>query len=1075
VAITDLSIRRPVFATVLNLLIVTIGAAAYFSLPVREYPDIDPPVVSVSTVYFGASPETIEATITEPIERVVNGVEGIRSISSTSSFGQSSINLEFEAGRDIDVAVTEVNTAVQQAIRELPQEAEQPVITKSRAESQPIIWISLLGEGYSAEDKTDILDRLVRTPLQLLPGVSRVIIGGQREYAMRVWLDPERMAARQVTAGDVWAAIRANNLQVPGGELEGTGRKFTVRIDAQVDDPRVFERLVIRRDGDQVVRIADVGRVELGSANYNTITRSNGEPTIGAGVVRQSTANELEVSRAVRAALPEIEKTLPEGLWLQIAIDNSIFVEASLREAFRTLLIVLGLVVLVNLFFLRSVTTTLITAVAIPVSLIGTFALMFLFGFTINVLTVLGLILAIGLLVDDSIVVLENIYRRQELGESRLRAAFNGSREVVFPVIATTAAVIAVLLPLSAIPGNTGKLFREFAWTMTFAVAFSSLVALTMVPMACSIFLRIRKKHGALWNAIERTLSWSEHAYRRSLDASLRHRYVVAFFFALVLAGSWLLFRAMPTDLVPVEDRGQILTVVRAPQGSTAAYTDRAMRQVEELVLAIPEVERVFAAVSLGFGGPPDTSSGIVFSRLRHWDEREVKQQEIVERLFPQYMAIPEALVFPINPPSLGQNSRSADIQLVLKSPDAQLDELAEIGGRVMARMGEIPGLVNVDSDLRLDNPELEIEIDRELAADLGIPVSEIANSIRLLVAEGPSDEFVLRGRQYDVIMALAAEHRAVPDLLRRIHVRAANGQMVPLESLVTLSPGIDAATLNHYDLQRSATVSANLAPGATLGATVPAVLAAAEELLPTGWSTSLGGGAREFVESSGSIYITFVVALAFIFLVLAAQFESWVHPLTVMLSVPLAGFGALATLRLTGNTLNLYSGIGLILLIGLVTKNAILLVEFANQERARGAGIREAVRRAGAIRFRPILMTSMTSVLGAMPLAFAVGAGAESRRPIGAAVVGGLLFSTFFTLLVIPLVYLGMVRVAERLGLKTIPPLTELDTEPEDAVAAGSGGEDAASPEAGVEDDERGVEVAAGEEPDRRRELQQV
>ncbi|HVS64160.1 MAG TPA: efflux RND transporter permease subunit [Thermoanaerobaculia bacterium] len=1037
-ALTDLSIRRPVFATVLNLLIVTVGAAAFFSLPVREYPDIDPPIVSITTVYFGASPETIEATITEPIERVVNGVEGIRSISSTSSFGQSSINLEFEAGRDIDIAVTEVNTAVQQAIRELPQEAEQPIITKSRAESQPIIWISLLGEGYSAEDKTDILDRLVRTPLQLLPGVSRVIIGGQREYAMRVWLDPERMAALRVTAGDVRAAIRANNLQVPGGELEGSGRKFTVRVDAQVDDPRVFERLVIRRDGDQVVRIADVGRVELGSANYNTITRSNGEPTIGAGVVRQSTANELEVSRAVRAALPAIADTLPEPLWLQIAIDNSIFVEASLREAFRTLLIVLSLVVLVNLFFLRSLTTTLITAIAIPVSLVGTFALMFLFGFTVNVLTVLALILAIGLLVDDSIVVLENIYRRQELGEGRLRAAFNGSREVVFPVMATTAAVIAVLVPLSAMPGNTGKLFREFAWTMTFAVAFSSLVALTMVPMACSIFLRIRKKHGAVWRGIESLLSRSESAYRSALGFALRQRLVVAIFFALVLAGSWLLFRAMPTDLVPVEDRGQILTMVRAPQGSTAAYTDRAMRQVEDIVLDIPEVERTFAAVALGFGGPPDTSNGIVFSRLKHWDQREVKQQEIVERLFPQYLAIPEALVFAINPPSLGQNSRSADIQVVLKSPDAELSEFAEVGGSLIERMQGIPGLVNVDSDLRFDNPELEVEIDRELAADLGIPVSEIADSIRLLVAQGPSDAFVLRGRQYDVIMALAAEHRAVPDQLRRIHLRAADGQMVPLESLVRLRPGIDAATLNHYDLQRSATVTANLAPGATLGATVPAVLDAAGDLLPAGWSTSLGGGAREFAESSGSLAGVFAVALVIIFLVLAAQFESWVHPLTVMVSVPLAGFGALATLELTGNTLNLYSGIGLVLLIGLVTKNSILLVDFANQERARGTGVREAIRNAGAIRFRPILMTSLTSILGALPLALATGAGAESRRPIGAAIVGGLLFSTFFTLLVIPLVYLAMVRIAERVGLKTIPPLIELET---DAEAAAPGG----------------------------------
>jgi multidrug efflux pump len=654
------------------------------------------------------------------------------------------------------------------------------------------------------------------------------------------------------------------------------------------------------------------------------------------------------------------------------------------------------------------------------------------------VLTVLGLILAIGLLVDDSIVVLENIYRRQELGESPLRAALNGSREVVFPVIATTAAVIAVLVPLSMMPGNTGKLFREFAWTMTFAVALSSLVALTMVPMACSLFLRVERKHGPVWNVIESGLRGSERTYRALLDAALRHRLVVAVFFVLVLAGSWLLFRTTPTDLAPIEDRGQILVMIRSPQGATAAYTDRAMRQAEALLFEIPEIDRAFASIGMPFAGPPSTANGMVFARLRHWDERDVTQQEIVGRLFGPFMAIPEALVFPVNMPSLGQNSRNAELQLVLKSPDAELAELAGVGAQLVDRLRALPFLANVDSDLRLDNPELDVEIDRELAADLGIPVSEVAESIRLLVAQGPSDEFILRGRQYDVIMALAAEQRAVPDQLRRIHLRAADGTMVPLDSLVTLRAGIDTATLNHYDLQRSVTVSANLAPGGTLGQAVPAARTATEGLLPSGWSVALGGGAREFEESRGSMGGVFTIALLVIFLVLAAQFESWVHPLTVMLSVPLAGFGALATLRLSGNTLNLYSGIGLILLIGLVTKNAILLVDFANQERARGAGVRDAIRRAGAIRFRPILMTSLTSILGALPLALATGAGAESRRPIGAAIVGGLLFSTFFTLLVIPLVYLAMVRIAERLGLETIPPLVEL--EPEPAVEGGDG-----------------------------------
>ena len=1042
--IADVSINRPVLATVMNLLILVVGAVAYRALPVREYPDVDPPVVSVSTVYFGASPQTVETSITEPLEEVLNGVEGLRSISSMSAFGFSSIGVEFEAGRDIDLASTDVSNAVQQALGELPLEAEKPVITKSRAESQPIMWITLLGEGYSAVDKTDLADRLIKTPLQLLPGVSRVMIGGERRYAMRVWLDPARMAARGVEAADVRQAIRNNNLQAPAGEIEGTGRKFTVNVDAKIDDPRVYERLVIRRDGDSVVRIEDVGRVEIGSANYDTITRSDGVGTVGVGVIRQSTSNELEVSRAVREAIPQIQATLPPGLELYVAVDNTVFVEASLKEAFKTLFIALALVVVVNLVFLRSIITTIITAVSIPVSLVGTFAVMYAVGFSVNVLTMLALILAIGLLVDDSIVVLENVYRRQELGESRRRAALNGTREVAFPVIATTAAVVAVLIPLSAIPGNTGKLFREFSFSMATSVALSGFVALTLVPMACSLFLKLGKKHGRVYYAIERGLEGIAHGYHRALRWSVAHRALVGLFFLGTLAATFLLVRAIPTTLVPVEDRGQILTMVRAPQGSTAAYTDRAMRKVEAIINNVPEVARTFAAVSLAMGGPPDTSNGIVFARLEHWDDRDRKQQDIVNELFPQYMAIPEALVFPINPPSLGQNSRSADIEVVIKSPDAQLEDFGQVAGALVAEARQIPGLANVDSDVRLDNPQVDIEIDRETAADLGVSVASIAESLRLLVAEGPADEFVLRNKEYDIVMALQPIYRSMPDQLGEIHVRAADGRMVPLDSLLRVIPTTGPATLNHYAQQRSATFTANLAPGATLGEALPAVLAAAERVMPDGWSTDLRGVSREFAESSSAIYLTLGVALLVIFLVLAAQFESFLHPLTVMMSVPLAALGALGTLMLTGSTLNIYSGIGIILLVGLVTKNAILLVDFANQERARGTELVPAMIAAGSVRFRPILMTSATSILGAVPLALAVGAGAESRRQIGIAIVGGLTFSTVFTLLVIPVVYIVVVRVAERLGFSTIPPAVELDLEvgrdDEEAAAAAAG-----------------------------------
>ncbi len=1032
--LSSLSIRRPVLATVANLLIVVLGLAAWRNLPVREYPDIDIPVVSITTTYLGASPQTIEATVTEPIEQALGGIEDIRSISSTSAFSVSQINIEFQGGRDIDLAANDVTNGIQRAFGQLPQEVETPIVSKASAGgSGAIMWITLFGDDYSPEDKTDVAERLVKTPLQLLPGVARVMIGGERRYAMRIWLDPAKMAARGVEATDIRRAVRGNNLQVPAGEIQGEGRKFTLNIDAKISDPRVYERLVIRRDGDQAVRIEDVGWVELGSANYNTITRANGRPTVGIGIIPLSTANEMEVAAAVRRALPGVEATLPDGMELFIGPDNTIFVAESLKEAWRTLLIVFGLVMLVNLVFLRSVVTTLISSVAIPISLIGTLAVMFVLGFSINVLTVLGLILAIGMLVDDSIVVLENVYRRQELGETPRRAAFNGSREVAFPVIATSAAVIAVLVPLASVSGNTGRLFREFAWTMAAAVAISTLVALTLVPMACALYLRLRREHGIVYRGIDLVLNGIARFYARTLGWSLRHRWVMAIFLIATVAGVWQLFRTTPTTLVPIEDRGTFMTMLRAPQGSTAAYTDRALQQVEKEILALPELHGTFMAVAMGFGGPADTASGLAFVRLKDWDQRTRSQQEIVAQLFPKFMAIPEALVFPINPPSMGQNSRNADIQLAIRSSSADLDEFQQVSLALQERMRAIPGLLNIDSDLRFENPQVDVSIDRERTSDLGLSADAVADSLRLLVSEGPSDEFVLRNKQYDVVMSLAPRYRSFPEQLDEIHVRTALGTMVPMSSVVTATPTTAPATLNHYDLQRSATVTANLAPNATLGATLPPVLDAAADLLPAGFSIALGGVSREFVDSAGAIYVTFAVALLIIYLVLAAQFESFLHPFTVMLSVPLACLGALATLQLLGHTLNIYSSIGIVLLVGLVTKNSILLVDFANQERARGTDLLPALLAAGRIRFRPILMTSMTSILGAIPLAIAVGAGAESRRPIGAAVVGGLVFSTVFTLVVIPAIHVFVVRFGERIGLNTIPPLIELDLELDD------------------------------------------
>jgi len=1055
VRLSDLSIQRPVLATVMSLLIVVAGGASFFALPVRELPDVDRPLVSVSTIYLGASPETVEATITEPLEQVLNGIEGIRSIDSQSAFGESSINIEFEAGTDLDIAATDVSNAILRAVDRLPDDARRPVVRKAGANARPIMFLNIFGEGYSPVDLSDIADRIVRTPLQLLPGVAQAFVAGERRYAMRVWLDPARMAARGVDALDVRNAIRESNLQLPAGELEAQGRKFTINADARLHDAAAFERIAIREEDGIPVRISDVGQVELGSENYQVITRFSGRDVVGVGVVRQSRSNELEISDSVRAMLPEIQRAMPEGTHVLVAVDFTRFVRQSLREVTFTLWVAFGIVILVTLAFLRSPTTTGITVAVIPVALIGTLAGLQALGFSINVLTLLALVLSVGLLVDDSIVVQENIYRRQELGEPPRTAALRGAREVGFPVIATSVAVIAVLTPLSLMTGSTGRLFREFAICMAMAIAISTFVALTLVPMLCSRYLHLA--HGAeaaralgrvgriaarFGQGFERRLNAVRDAYTRTLARALDQRKVVGAILLGVFAATALLFLNIPQTFLPIEDRGRMFVYIRAPEGSTSAYTKRALTQVEQDLLATPEIEGFFAPIGLGFGAPSSSSLGMVFTTMTPWEERDRKQQEVVAEKLPRYLAIPEAQVFAINPPSLSARSNN-DLEIVIKSSSASLDEFAAVSEEIVAAISQVPGLVNVQSDLRLENPELEIAFDRERAADIGVPISAVAESLRLLVSQGPADDFILRNKRYDVVTALASPFRSVPDHLGEVHVRARDGSMVALSGLIRPVPRIAPSYLNHYDLQRSVTFTANLAPGAALGPALEQAQATVHEKLPTGFSSALSGTAREFAESGTQIYLAFLASLLVIYLVLAAQFESFLDPFTVMFSVPLATLGALFSLwflrgvwvltdgAIGGDfTLNLYSQIGIILLVGLVTKNAILLVDFANQERARGTDLIPALIEAGRIRFRPILMTSTTSVLGALPLALASSAGAESRQAIGVAVIGGLLFSTVFTLVIIPVVHCTVILVAERFGWGAPPPLVELGDE---------------------------------------------
>ncbi|MBM4385339.1 MAG: efflux RND transporter permease subunit [Deltaproteobacteria bacterium] len=1028
--LSDVSIERPVFATVMSLLILVAGAAAFFSLPIRELPDVDSPVISITTLYVGASPETVEASVTEPLEEVLNGIEGIRNIDSLSAFGVSSINVHFTADKDVDIAATDVSNAIQRGLGDLPQEAERPIVRKSGANMMPIMFLNVLGEKQSAVDRTDVADRLVQTPMQLLPGVSQAILSGERRYAMRIWLDPARMAALRVDPSDVRRALQESNLQLPAGEVEAATRKFIINADARLVEPRDFEAIVIREEGGNPVRIRDVGWVELGSENYQMVTRHTARDTVGVGIVRHSKANELEVSAAVRAKIEEIRPTLPEGFVTEVAADWTTYVRDSLREVSFTLFISFCVVVLVNLIFLQSKTATFVASVAIPISLIGTFAGMAVLGFSLNMLTLLGLVLAIGLVVDDAIVVLENVYRRQELGEPMLLAARNGAREVGFPVLATTAALVAVMVSLAFMSGDTGRLFREFALAVAVAIVISAFVALSIVPMVCSRWLRVKHRSDAVSTAINSRIDAVRDAYDRVLGFALAHRHGVAIAFVLLIAGTGVLFRLLPQTFLPVEDRGRFITMIRAPEGSTVAYTRSVLDKVEQALLAVPEVDTFFAAIGIGFGTPSSSATGMVFTSMDEWDERERSQQEVVAELFPKFMSIPEALVFVFSPSSL-QRQSNADVEIAITSSAASLEEFAQVMGGIVGRARQVPGLINVDSDLRLANPQLDIAFDRDRAADLGVPIASVSQALALLVSQGKADDFILRNEQYDVVMALESPFRSVPEQLGQIHVRTREGEMVPLSAMIETKPHIGPTFLNHYDLQRSATVSANLAPGAALGPALSAVQQIVREELPQGFAMKLRGTSREFAESGAAVYATFALALLVIYLVLAAQLESFLHPFTVLLSVPLATLGALLSLFATGNTINLYSQIGIILLVGLVTKNAILLVDFANQERARGAELIEALRRAGHTRFRPIVMTSATSILGAVPLVVPLGPGHESRAAIGTAVIGGLLFSTLFTLVMIPVFHFGVVTIAEKLGLKTIPPKVEFDAEP--------------------------------------------
>lgn len=1008
--LSHISIQRPVLAIVMSLTIVLFGIISFTQLPVREYPDIDPPIISVVTLYRGASPNVVETEITDILEEQFATLEGVKTLKSSSQEEGSVITIEFELNRDVNEAANDVRDRVSRIRGTLPEEISDPVISKVDANAQPIVWLGLYSSVHSTLELSDFADRVLKEKIQRLNGVGSVIIGGERRYAMRVWLDPQRLAAYGLTTQDVEAAIRNENTEIPGGRVEGNKREFAVRTKGELTKPEEFGALIVSQNGNDVVRLRDVAEVKVGAEDERTAARWNGEPAIGLGIVKQSRASTVDVAAAIHEALAELIKLLPEGMKLDVAYDSSIYIKESISEVQETLVIALILVVLVVLAFLKSFRATIIPTLAIPISIIGALAALYFAGFTINILTLMGFVLAIGLVVDDAIVVLENIYRHIEMGKTRWQAAIDGSKEIGFAVVAATITLVAVFIPLAFLTGNVGRLFNEFGVAVAVAVLISGFVALSLTPMLASQILKPLHGAGKGWasRSFDAFFESLNNFYDRLLRWALHHRILMVTGALVVVLVGYVLFRLLPSELVPVEDRGVGFGIVIAPEGATLDYTDGYVREIENRLLPLPERQGLFTATGLGFGGPGNVTNSFMFLNLKPRDERDKSQQQIVQELFPQLISIPGVLAFVINPPSLGANFSSGEVEYVLQADS--YEELSQAVGIMMGEVSQLGYLINVDSDLRLNKPQLDINIDRERASGLGVSTYDIGSTLETLLGGRKVTNFKRGTKQYDVILQMRPESRSTPDVIQNLYVRS-NGGLVQLANVVNVEKSIAPKELNHYNRVRSATITASLVPGVTIGQALDDLDRIFAEKLPAGIKREYGGQSLEYKTSSSALYLMFILAIIFIYLVLSAQFESFIHPFTILLSVPLAVVGALATLYIFGQSLNIYSQIGLIMLIGLVTKNSILIVEFANQQTARGLSLFEAVVQAATIRLRPILMTSFATIFGILPIAIGIGAGAEARRPLGLAVVGGMFFSTFLTLVIVPVVYTFMAR----------------------------------------------------------------
>jgi len=1011
--IAEVSVQRPVFAAVISLMLVILGLLAASRLPVRELPDVESPIVSIETSYLGASADVVETKITQVLEERVAGLEGITKITSQSTDGRSSINIEFDPGRSVDEAANDVRDRVARVLDDLPPEADPPEVGKVDFNAEPVIWLVLSSDRMNALALTDYAERELVDRFSVLPGVARVRMGGARRYAMRVWIDREALAARQLTVADIEAALRRENVQLPAGRLESAQRELTLRTATGLDTEQDFRELVVGRGGEgYLVRLGELADVRLSAENERSVSRTNGVPGVSIGIEQISKANTIAVARAVRAERERVAQDLPEGTRLEVNLDRSVFIEASMKEVLEALGIAMALVVGVIFVFLGNVRATLIPAVTIPVSIVAAFIVMAALGFSVNTLTLLGLVLAIGLVVDDAIVVLENIYRRMERGEPALIASVDGSREIGFAVIATTMVLVAVFLPMSFLEGNVGKLFREFGFTIAAAVAFSSLVALTLTPMMASKLFAGGAHRSRTTEAVERFFDGLSRRYDRGLRRAMRRPWLVIAG-ALVATGlAAVLLRVLPSELAPPEDRGFMFVALNGPEGASLEYMDRHARQVEAIVqreIATGDVVRLNLRVPGGFGGAAEMNQARGFMMLAPWGERERSAERIAQSLRRELDQLPGVRAF-VTLPGGWTPGQGAPLQVVLQG--TEYADLVEWRDLLMARMAGNPGLANVNSNYEERKPQLDVSVDRNRAADLGVSLQTVSRTLETVLGSRIVTTFVERDREYNVILQGRAEDRATPGDLDNLHVRSdRTGELVPLANLVRLTELAGPTRLNRFDRLRSITVSAALVPGYTLGEALRYVEGVVEQEMPPSVKLGYDGQSREFRQSGTQLYWMFVLALVIVFLVLAALFESFRHPFIIITTVPLAVIGALVGLWLYGMSINVFSQIAAIMLVGLAAKNGILIVEFANQLRDRGVDYVEAVIEAAAIRLRPVLMTSFCTAFGALPLMLAAGAGARSLQSIGVVVFYGVVVSVLLTLLVVPAVYALVAR----------------------------------------------------------------